>query len=207
MIIIGSCQDKAPELTYFRNMTHYPKFDSVKDRSKLFGFDRVVLYPTHNKINNIPCWYLSSPVDADFNIRGYIWKEKSVIYIKTIEKESADFIKAKKQILFDFGNVDSLWSVDYKRGNGHLPYYLEIEQVGRYMGYVKNDTIIAFDVKQNLINLSTSLSKFTIQVSLRNGFTVVMYTNWEQGTDTYISLFPKPKLTKRRVRPEKRLDL
>lgn len=193
MIFLESCHYHQAELTYFKNMTQYPRFDSVKNKSKLFGFDRIAIMPTGVKINNTQCWYLSSSKDAIFNIQGFIWKEDSIIYIKTINKEGSAFFTAKKQVLFNFGNTKSSWTIDNSRAD--VPADFTISRMASFYNKAELDTIINFHIeKYGKFVKSSPLVSFTLQVSLRHGFTGVGYSRRSEKSVYFILLQPKQRL-------------
>ncbi len=98
--ISWGCRNKSSELSFFKTMNKYAVFDSVKDRSILLGFDKIVLKSTNEKRMNNHCYQLFTNDDGAFNIKGLVWLKDSVIYIEVPKAKSYNI--AEEQILFNF---------------------------------------------------------------------------------------------------------
>jgi len=192
IIIWSSCQNTYKKPSFFLNMTKRTEFNSVKDKQCLKGFDRIILNATDKKIQNVPCWLLSTPENGNFDIEGLIWLRDSIVYIKS--KQDKQINANNNQILFNFGKVDTTWIVNYSRGEG-FPPYLEVRKVAsHYNSDIKEKTTL-FSVQQHLKNCSWIVNEFYVEVSIKYGFVGIVYSDHDYKY--IIEFLPTPKLSKK----------
>ncbi|BEH00517.1 hypothetical protein [Bacteroides sedimenti] len=187
LIIIAAinfgCRRASTELSFFKNMNQYAKFDSVKDRSILLGVDSIMLKPIYYK-NNIQYCELLTPNKGVFDIKGIIWLKDSIVYIKTLKGKYLDTIKTQE--LFDFKAKNKTSEVCYLNP---YPCYLLINMQGRYYNPQLKDSITIFRIEQDL--RMGYADPYYITASLKHGF--VEFVHWTSNRTYYIDFLPSQK--------------
>lgn len=191
MVFGVSCQNNYDRPTFFVNMAKLSEFDNVDDKSELKGFDRIQLIPINKKKQNIPCWFLSTPKNGYFNIDGILCLRNRIVYISTSKNKS--FNIHDSQILFNFNNVDSTWTVNYN-GEG-FPPYLEIHKEGSHYNSEIKDSTSVFRVQKHLKNCSWIVNEFLVEISLKYGFATIVYL--DKSNKNTINFLPIPKFSKK----------
>lgn len=193
LIINWGCGNSPKKLSFFKTMNQYAKFDSIKDRSILLGFDKIILKTTTKKEENVPCYQLCTTDDGAFNIKGLIWLKDSVIYIKVSKAKC----HIKEQVLFNFKSKNSAWNVIYSIGN--MPYYLDISKEGRYYSPQLKDSITVFRIAEGT-EMESRSKKYYIYASLEYGF--VGIAHWDFDRIYYIDIIPKQKILIKKTQPD-----
>jgi len=194
--ISWGCRNRSSELSFFKTMNKYAEFDSIKDRSILLGFDKIVLKTTTEKRGNNHCYQLLTNDDGAFNIKGLVWLKDSVIYIEVPKAKFNNLVE--EQILFNFQNKNSTWDINYNIGD--VPYYLNISKEGRYYSPQLKDSITVFRIAKGMKMASWS-KEYYIEASLKYGFVRIVY--WTSNRIYYIDFIPRQKVLFKRIIPIK----
>ena len=194
LTICWGCRNSSTKLSFFKTMNQYAKFDSIKDRSILLGFDKIILKTTTQMKENAPCYQLCTTDDGAFNIKGLIWLKDSVIYIKIPKAKSHNM--TEDQVLFNFKSKNSTWEVNYDVRD--VPHYLNISKEGRYYNSQLKDSITVFRLEKGSKMESWS-KEYYIFASLKYGFVEIVH--WTLDRMYYIDIIPKQKILIKKMQP------
>lgn len=186
------CKEKNSDLLYFKNMNQPSMFDSIKDKSVLSGFDKIMLKPS-KKVKDLQYYELCSPKKGSFNISGLIWLKDSIVYIRPSQADDFNY-----QILFDFRDRKSSWHVDYKIGD--VQYYLNMHSIANRYDNKLMDRITAFKISKGLSNASWT-DDYYLVASIKFGFVQMTYLDDSLQYD--IEFFPIQKVSKIKRQPQK----
>lgn len=194
LTISWGCRNSSTKLSFFKTMNQYAKFDSIKDKSILLGFDKIILKSTTNKEENVPCYQLCTTDDGAFNIKGLIWLKDNVIYIKVPKAKSHSMIE--DQVLFNFKSKNSAWEVNYDVRV--VPHYLNIFKEGRYYNSQLKDSITVFRLEKGS-KMESGSTEYYIDASLKYGFVEIVH--WTLDRIYYIDIIPKQKILIKKMQP------
>lgn len=188
VVMMVGCRNRPAKLNFFQSMNQYAKVDSIKEKTILLGFDKIILKATNEKKGNIPCYQLLTSDDGLFNIKGLIWLKDSIVYINTSKAKCQD--KTTDQVLFNFKRKNLAWTVYYNQEN--KLHYLNITNEGRYYHPQLKDSVTGFRISTESMNIFSECNGYYINASLKYGF--VEFVHWNYDSIYFIDLIPKQKV-------------
>lgn len=190
-LLFVQCKEKGIPRDFFTKTNSYPKFEVLKEKLPIFGFDSIMIDSLSTSIENKDYWYMNSAANGLLNINGYIRRNDKKIYIKAGDRTKGK--ESQEQILFDF-STDSTkrWSLKYKREE--VSYNLILTKEQQFFNKLIQDTGFIFRVYCDIENTSFA-KEFLMQSSLKTGLISFIYLDRSNKRTYTIDYLPVPNVS------------